>query len=176
MCWARPLIGHLIPSWPLIGQWHQGAGETLRAPSFCLKCQVPTPVFLPPYVRGPGDIMSREQSGDRTGRAEWQRRQYKVHHYWLLTPCCASFRFLSGLVVSDSFVLEYSARVSTCVSFVSPNQSPCRIKMCHHSHFYTQFKILISIWHCIHICGQTVESVQLRINFFNPSSFLATTL
>ena len=172
MCWARPLIGHLMPSWPLIGQWHQG-----DAPCTKLLSQVSsTGSRLITASCALGDIMSKEQSGDRTGRAEWQRRQYKVHHYWLLTPCCASFRFLSGLVVSDSFVLEYSARVSTCVSFVSPNQSPCRIKMCHHSHFYTQFKILISIWHCIHICGQTVESVQLRINFFNPSSFLATTL
>ena len=76
------------------------AGETLQAPSFCLKCQVPALFLLSPHV-GPGDIMSGEQR--RPGRGEWQRRRYKVHHYWRLSPSCASFRFLSGLVVSRLF-------------------------------------------------------------------------
>ena len=112
---------------------------------------------LPCYYRLMWDIMSRAERGEER-RGEWRRRQYKVHHYWLLCPCCASFRFLSGLVVTDSFVSEYSAHV-TCVSFVAqsvllPNWN---VSLRTLTQQFVKFEFNMTL-NCIHICGQTVKA------------------
>ena len=153
MCWARPLIGHFMPSWTLIGRCPPGRGwgdAPGQASVSSVKWPLLSSLLLSPHVG------HNEQSRERRG--EWRRRQYKVHHYWLLCPCCASFRFLSGLVVTDSFVSEYSAHV-TCVSFVAqsvllPNWN---VSLRTLTQQFVKFEFNMTL-NCIHICGQTVKA------------------
>ena len=129
----------LVP-WACSGLWlasdTRGGGRWRSWPHQASVSSVKCPVL-------PGLLIiascEERRDGDWREQGEWQRRRYKVHHYWPRCPCCASFRFLTGLVVSDSSVSEYSAHdtIDTCVCRLLPNQFSCRIRT-NHSTITTQ--------------------------------------
>ncbi len=142
----------------------------------CLKCQVPGPsgFLLSPHVDNghnePERMETREQS-DGGGNINC-----------IITGCCVHVVPVSGfcqdlLSVTRLFqnihFISHVSRVSIVAQSVllAPTEFNCVTK-----HFYSQIvKFDFNMTLYSHL-WTNCESAQLRINFFNPSSFLASTL